>query len=515
VRKFLICTLFMMATPQAAWAGWHEASSDHFVIYANQSENDIRQYADRLERYHSAMEVRMGLPKSKPSPSNRVTVYVVKSIDEVQKLAGDDKRFIAGFYQPRAGGSVAFVPRIDTEGEFATFSEVVLLHEYAHHFFYTHFTGSYPLWFSEGFAEFYGTAKFEKGGSVGLGLPASHRAEELFFAKNVPIDKLLDTEGYLSAKTKSYDEFYGRSWLLFHYLIFSETRQDQLADYLKKLNAGTSEVEAARSAFGDLKQLDKDLASYLRQSRFRYSLIDSVKLSSGPIAVRQLGAAEAEIMPVRLQSKRGVNSEQAAALLPKAREIAAKYPDDPYVLSALAEAEFDAGNDDPAIAVADKALAAQPGLINAMIQKGYAMSRKAVDSKDQTKAWRDVRNQFSKVNKLENDNPIALIQYYLAYQQQGGDIPPLAVEGLEWSLELSPFDEGLRWMVAGQQMTDKNFAKAIATLKPLANSPHRSEGSEQARKLMAQAQQRLDGKTDSEAEEGAASDDTEQSVPKS
>src|SRR5687767_9472323 len=47
-----------------------------------------------------------------------------------------------------------------------------------------------------------------------------------------------------------------------------------------------------------------------------------------------------------------------------------------------------------------------------------------------------------------------------------------AVDGLEWALELAPYDANLRMMVASRQMQDKRFAEAIRTITPLAFNPH-------------------------------------------
>jgi tetratricopeptide (TPR) repeat protein len=504
IWKFAIFFASLTLLPQSARADWHEASSDHFVIYANQSEKEIREYSDRLERYHNAMEGRMRLPKYKPSPSNRVTIYVVRDVEQIRKLAGGGNRFIAGFYQPRAGGSVAFVPRIETETEEATFSEIILLHEYAHHFMYSRVSGTFPLWLREGFAEFYGTAKFFKDGSVGLGYPAQHRGGELFYAKDVPIERLLDSKAYTDKKTKAYDEFYGRSWLLFHFLSFAPERAGQLGDYIQRLSVGEKELEAATGAFGDLKVLDKDLGKYLRQRRVSASKMSGEGLTPGPILVRKMDTAETAIMPVKLQSRRGVTLEQAQELLPDARKIAAVHPVSAAVQSALAEAEFDAGNDNETIAAADRALAIDPNSINAIVQKGYALARLARDADDQDLAWRNVRKQFVKVNKLENDHPIPLMQYYLSFREQGSELPKLAIQGLEQALELAPFDAGLRWMVANQMLEDGRFEQAIGTLEPLANSPHESSLSEQAKALIVKARELMaspDGGTSSLVEE--------------
>ena len=92
---------------------------------------------------------------------------------------------------------------------------------------------------------------------------------------------------------------------------------------------------------------------------------------------------------------------------------------DAAVLTALAEAEFDAGNDDAAIAAADGALAIDPKQINALIQKGYALSHKVESGALPQESWKDVRRQFIQANGVENDHPIPLVQFYLTYAQQG------------------------------------------------------------------------------------------------
>src|SRR5687768_18162969 len=105
-----VIALAALLAADAARADWLEASSPHFVVYADDSERDIRRFSEQLERYHAGMARVTGRTLPPPSPSNRVTVFVVKSEREMRRLSGN--RMIAGFYIPRAGGSVAFVPRI-------------------------------------------------------------------------------------------------------------------------------------------------------------------------------------------------------------------------------------------------------------------------------------------------------------------------------------------------------------------------------------------------------------------
>ncbi|OYU03307.1 MAG: hypothetical protein CFE36_02895 [Sphingomonadaceae bacterium PASS1] len=149
---FFLMTLFI---PAQANAEWHEASSDHFLVIADQNEKDTREFAERLERFHAAMHYILGREMQKISPSNRVTIYVVRTSGQERQLAGDKTGFVLGFYQPRAGGSVAFTARVDTEGANVSQSEQVLLHEYAHHVMNSTNQWSTPRWLSEGFAEFF------------------------------------------------------------------------------------------------------------------------------------------------------------------------------------------------------------------------------------------------------------------------------------------------------------------------------------------------------------------------
>lgn len=473
MRRVLTATtaLFLFISADAL-ADWHEASSDHFVIYADESEKEIRKYSDRLERYYSAMSVMLPSKKIKPSPSNRVTIYVVRSERIVRKLYGSEKdsRYVQGFYIPRAGGSLAIIPPIDITGSNASESEHVLMHEYAHHFMAENTDYLVPRWYGEGFAEYFSTAKFEKDGAVGLGLAAQHRAYDLFEAREVSIERLLDSKLYAARKSKDYDSFYGSSWLLFHYLFTESERREQIVDYLNRLNGGEAELAAATAAFGDLKALDKSLDVYLRK-RMQYFRVPADRLIVGPVVVRRLSEGEAASMPVRIRSKRGVDEKTAAEVVLEAREVAAKYPDEPAVQAALAEAEYDADDDEAAIRAADKALAKGPNNMTALIQKGYALTRIAKETKTD-EAWKAARRHFVSVNKIENDHPIPLINYYLSFVEQGKEPTKAALDGLEWALELAPYDANLRMMVARQEMQDKHFALAIRTISPLAYNPH-------------------------------------------
>lgn len=510
--------LGFLAAALAAWAwgapvqaAWLEASSEHFVIYANDSEKDINRFAQQLERYHAGMAFVLDSKVPRPSPSNRVTVYVVKNTQEVRELHGGDNKFIGGFYVPSAGGSLAIVPAVQAGNGPVTWSMVVLLHEYAHHFLISANASAMPRWLSEGSAEFFASARFEADGGLWLGRPANHRAGELLYAPDVKAADLLDPTEYDKRKHVVHDAFYGKSWLLYHYLTFAPERKGQFTRYLGLLAKGTPLREAGTQAFGDFDALEKDLDRYLRQRRMTAITLKPDNLAIGAISVRPLSAGEAEMMPVRIRSRRGISREDAGPLLVEARRIAAKYPEDPAVLTALAECEYDAGHDAEALAAADGAIKRDPAQVNAYIQKGLALFRRAEEADDKPAAYKAARAPFIALNRMENDHPLPLIYFYRSFVEQGMEPSPLAVNGLIRAMELAPFDFGLRMTLGTTLLRLGRSPEARIVLAPVANNPHGGGLSTFARRLIERMEkdpswkgENMDGEVPDDAQDGDA-----------
>jgi tetratricopeptide (TPR) repeat protein len=483
-------SLLLFAT--TANADWLEISSDHFVIYGDQSERDVKDFAQRLELFHSTMAYLFARPQAKPGPSNRVTIFVVSNAAKVRKVTGAQNRYLIGAYNPGAGSSVAIIPKIGRDHNGMS-GETVLLHEYAHHFMMATLTSrAFPRWFTEGFAEFFAGVRFREDGSVAVGVPARHRTDELVYAVKLPMRNLLTFDGGARDSTNRYDAFYGQSWMLFHYLQMAPDRKGQLSNYQRQLATGRSTMEAAESAFGDLDQLSQDLDVYMRSYKLSAMVVDGSVLTTGPITMRKLRPGEAAMMPVIIESKAGVTDEEAKSLVPEARKIAARHQNDAAVLAALAEAEFDAGNDDAAIAAADRAIAIDAKNINAHIQKGYALAHKAQTGASPKESWADARKQFIVANGVENDHPIPLIQFYLTYVKQGEKPTKNAIDGLEWAMQLAPFDATLRWFVVQQMISDERYKDAALTLEPLAYSPHQGKHTEAALRLLKEVEAKLE-----------------------
>jgi tetratricopeptide (TPR) repeat protein len=476
-----VLALSLLALPVIAHADWMEASSPHFVVYADESERDIRQFSEQLERYHAAMGIITGVANETPSPSNRVTVFVVSSQREVQRLLGAGSQNVGGFYLPRAGGPLAFVPKVRSGGKEIDQSMVVLLHEYAHHFMLSNSTFPSPRWLGEGAAEFFSSARFGADGGVTLGLPNTMRYVEIAYARDVSVEELLDPDLYEKKHGQAFDSFYGKSWALYHYLVFEPARRGQLHSYLQGLAAGKRSREAAVAAFGDLKTLDHELDSYLKRPKIlSMMLAPAAVATTGKIDVRPLRPGEIAMMPIRMRSRRGVTPEQAKEVVADAREVAAKFKDDPAVLAALSEAEFDAGNDTEAIAAADAAIALDPRQVRAYVEKGYALFRQARDASDKEAAYKQAIAPFVALNKFENDNPLPLIFYYRSFAERGVKPPEQAALALRRAADLAPYDLDLRLELAEYEIDAGDYPAARSNLVPVAYNPHAGANSPMA-----------------------------------
>jgi Flp pilus assembly protein TadD len=473
--------LLSLLLPAAAHAAWRQASTPHFVIYSEESAESLHAFATRLERFDQAMRLIRNLPDPPIGPTNRLTVYVVPSVAAVQKVMGKERKNLAGAYLPRAGGSIAIVPR-RTGPEVS--SDTLLLHEYTHHFMMFEGAGAaYPAWYIEGFAELNSTTEFGKDGSIKFGLPAAHRVQGLRFG-GIPIEKLLSSGADLK-DPRATDAFYARAWLLTHYLSFGKTRPGQLASYLKLVNSGKDSLAAAREAFGDLKQLDQELDKYLNASRLPGIEFTPKQLNIGEIRVRELSAAEDAMMELRIRSDRGVNRVEAQRLLTEMRSAAAKFPRDPSAQAFLAEAEFDAGNHKEAAAAADRALLADPKHVDALIYKGRALMAQAVASGSRDPAaWRDIRGWFLKANKVDAEHAEPLWLYYQSFREAGMTPNSNAVAALLKAHDLAPQDRGLRMAAARQLLVDGKAGEARSMLAPIAYDPHGGASSKLAAALV-------------------------------
>ena len=468
----LLIVLLLAAVP--AHAAWFEATSPHFVIDADTSKARIRDFATRLERFDAALRKVYGVADDPTRP--RVRVFATGA-GTILSLCHGCPAGTAGFYNAGVGGSVILTAALAGGGGLAGAKNLaldpqeVLLHEYSHHFMFANFANGFPMWFAEGFADFNANVLFEPDGDILIGLPANYRAWGLRGNVRLPAATLFAPTRADLADPQRHELIYGRGWLLVHYMMLDKDRRHQFAAYQDAIRAGRPSLAAGQAAFGDLGRLDAALDRY-RDGKLAMPLF--VAAAPVPaIAVLPLSAGAAAMMPVHFRSVAGVDAKTAARLLPEARRRAAPFPTDPRVQIELAEAEFDAGQDDAADAAADRALAVAPADVTALLYKGRVAGRRLAQAgSHDPAAWAKARGWLVRANRADTENALPLLFYYQTYLAQGVAPPAIAVDGLEKAHRLSPEDGGLRWLLARRRLADGDAAGARTLLEPIAHAPH-------------------------------------------
>ena len=501
MRWFMAAAVVALGMSSAAQAEWYRASSEHFLIYSEQKPDLLKQYAEKLERFDSAVRVVRGMDDLPPSQGNRVTIFMLGDPAAVSQLYGDKSGTTQGFYKGSASGSVAFVARTNPtkvrfspnyasrlgggEMQIDAGTDTILLHEYSHHLMMQAISTPYPEWLIEGFAEFMSTAKFNSDGSVGVGLPATHRYYWLVNGEQLPLETLLSGK-YDKLTGDQRESLYGRGWLLAHYLTFEPSRKGQLEAYLAAMARGTDPLAAARQSFGDLATLDHELGNYLRRSSLPYIKIPANALKVQPASVSPVSPGASEVLPLLVYVKNGVAESEAEPLAAKVRAVEARFLGDPLVEQTLAEAELDAKHPQAAESAADRAIKTNPRDTDALVLKGRAIADRAENASGAARhaLFDQARQIFISTNRLDTEDPEPLMEFYQMFVREGIAPTANAIAALHYASDLAPQDSGLRLNSAMQYLIDGKVAEGRRALAVIAYDPHGGDLAQTARQVL-------------------------------
>jgi tetratricopeptide (TPR) repeat protein len=478
VKASLGVALLGMAS--SAHAEWRRFETAHFIIYSESSEEKATQFATRLESIDSLMHMATNLPDDVEPV--KVRIYEVADEAAVQAAIGEPGSGIVGFYTSNSMGPYAVTLRriVADVGYFPP--ELVLHHEYAHHFMLQYFPASYPLWYTEGFAELIGASKVETNGKVDYGFPAKYRGNSIV-ASWVPMrDVLLKPID----KLRGFNP-YSQGWAITHFLTFNKERSQQLRQFLAALSSGRTPEEAAK-AFGDLDQLDREVRAYVGRGSFEYRPVkpplkepvvqrmDPVPAAEAALIPETIAFSDATLDAYRKDSAREEERQRRAQVLERVREKVARFPNDPYALYVLAEVENAQGNAAASEAAVDRLLAIQPNNARGLARKSELLSDAAAKLSGPARAAKaaQARHLAVMANKADPNEPRALVAFYESFRAVGAPPSKDAIVGLEAAVATLPRDIGIRQMLVDQYSSERRWGDAIRTLGPIAGALDKS-----------------------------------------
>ncbi len=499
-KAAVFISLALASVSSPALATWRVAESNNFTIYSESSEEELRQTIERMEKFDKILRVFSGT--NKPIAKMKLTLFQMRDMDSVAATLPYETFGIGGFYTTSIRGPYLVATRkgfdaINTartrHGNGREWGPEVVQHEYVHHFMYQYFPANYPSWYSEGFAEYFGTLSWGDDGSVELGHAPLGRMN-VIRREWLPMSKLLTAKSYDDVG-EQIGSLYAQGWLLTHYGQTTNERGAKVKTYLDALIAGTPYDEAARRAFGDdLTALDRELQAHARD--LQALRIPLRAIDTGPIAIRTLNEAEESLLRADIRLHVGVERSNTGRFAQQIEEALVSEPGNIRGWEMLIEARRLDNDVAGARQAADRLLAADPQNGMAMFHKAdMAIEALQAEKSTDTAAWDAARADIVEASRLRPNTPMIFEAYFDSYVAQGVTPPADAQNALMKALELIPQNSELRYKVAADFEQRGMYDDAIFMIKPEAFGSHEEDQAEKTRRerAMREAAQRYTG----------------------
>ena len=298
-KKYLHLTLVLGALLAPEWAmtrqppdikipsqkeKWLRVQSENFTINSNAGEKVAKLASANLERLRKTLALLTNATAvNAPVPTSIFLFKDNKSFKPYSLRVRGRVPSISGYFFSQPDGNYI---AINAEEQVSQ----IIYHEYIH-FFVNNNLPNAPLWFNEGFAEYYSTFKSDDDKTI-IGFPVAHHMAFLKSTRLMPLEQLLEKSEVLHEEETKAGNFYAQSWLLVHYLMQGQEQKlrPKLSQFLTRLEQGYPQNQAFRDAFAmEAAQLQEELKDYLRQFLFTYTVIDSKDLAAvAPVRVAPL-----------------------------------------------------------------------------------------------------------------------------------------------------------------------------------------------------------------------------------
>lgn len=468
IRTAWLLPLSLTIASAPAQSAWMRAESRNFIVYEDADAATVRDAAERLEKLNMVQHALTGAADK--APPMKVRVYLLANNDRVQATMPFGGMGVSGYYNASVRGPYAVNTRANDR--FNRFpAQLVLFHELTHHFMRQYFSAAYPIWYSEGFADFVGGTTIDPGNAITLGAPVDNRYFSLRGLRAeqwIPAKVLLSAHSYADTNGRL-DLLYAEGWLLTHYLTISGQRKGQLVAYLKAVNAGRTYEMAAKDAFGDLDALNHELKVYAKLNKLPAKVITFATIEPGDIAVTPVSDAQAALMIVDIRLSGGIPANDADEFAASVRKIANGFPEDRVALRLRIEADRLAGDRSDRSNALIRWSALSPSDPDLLFQQAMLQADELVASKVTDKArWDGIRASLLAAHKRALNDPAILKAYYDTYKQQGIEPTPGAQNALFRALDIVPQDDEVRYELAADFEHRKQFKDAIITIRPAA-----------------------------------------------
>lgn len=506
-------------------ADWLRAETDHFIVYGDASEGDIRAFVQRVERFDGLLRAYYPIEIDHHIP--KLEIFLARGRRDMERVYPGLSGGVAGFYDSNSGRIYAVVDTRVMTGD------VVLFHEYAHHFMFQMNSNAYPSWFVEGFAEYYATAEIQPN-RIQFGRHHPGRVSALNLGANswARMEDVLTWRYTPSGRYPAY-LYYAQAWAMTHYFMSTPERTRMLGAYLAAVIRGENSVEAMQAATGRTpEQLQNDVRMYMSGPINIWT--PQIELPQPEIAISRLTPAEAAMvwLDIRLdntdviehpEEEDGQTRKSEAQKAREARErverraelirtsfaTAARFPADR--MSALVAARAHRLSHDPEAGFTelepligeDSTDADALRLAGAML---IDLAKKETDPEAAVGGRRAALRYLARALDADPLDFRIYVDLNEARRGLSGYPNDNDLSTLEAANALSPQSFEVRLRLAQAYLARGMNAETILILQPVANSPHRGRYTRLAREMTAAARGESVAADDAPPNEEAAAD---------
>ncbi len=292
-RRLILTFLILGVFPLTGTAKerWIRLDSPNFETVSNASEKKSRTLIRELEQFRHIFSELFHLTNDRVP----VTVFIFrndKSFTPFKPVYEGKPASVVGFFQGGRDRNVIALNATANENPLH-----VIFHEYVH-LLTSDPPYPWPVWLTEGLAEFYSTFQI-KGRQLTLGAPLPRHAELLRRSTMYSVEHLFsvghDSPEYNEKRKRGV--FYAQSWALVHYLMLHEKAalRPQFVRFVQLLWRGVDPIEAFEQAIEvPFQEMEGELQKYVRQRGLYASLY---KLEVVP-AAEQIDVNELRKAPV-------------------------------------------------------------------------------------------------------------------------------------------------------------------------------------------------------------------------
>lgn len=477
----LVCSLLWCAGARADT--WNRVRSMHFEANTDAGADRGRQLVLRFEQMRSIFgELILRQEVNLPIP---LTIIAFRNSEQMQAHVP--------VYQGKAVGfSGFFVGRPDRNFIVLDLSApdawTTVAHEYGHLLL----DGNYPttpLWFDEGFADYFSTVNVLRDG-VEVGKPPQGYLGALRGSKWIPLGELLqvqpDSKTYNLGDRRSL--FYAESWALVHYL-FDTQKLSAAGEYFGLVESQRVPAErAVQQAFGmSSQQLEQQVKNHYQsqqaESRMLNLPVDVSKQYT--FTADKISPVDVQAMLAGLDVHMEAHRERGMEIL---QQLAQEHPDNVLVLRDLGYGYMQQDDLDRAANCFERA--AKLNTADAWVHYYSAVLRHRSGEKLTPEEVEATKADLREAIRLSPQFADAYNLLGLA-EMQSGDLQ-LSVRDLTSAVQLSPRNESYRANLAQAYIFSRQWQDATALLATLTTSknPKIADQANQQMQEMEQARTR-------------------------